>query len=148
MRNICQSLSLFFFDNQATLLTNVGQVGCRPVPTAFFNLLYGLVILTHEWQQLSDFRRYRSFDSRMAGDSSFPLGTPHHAIYLLRDRDAAFSPAYTRRVHAMGIRIRPVGARSPWRNGHFERLTGLVRLECLDHVIVLDEAHLRRVLKF
>jgi transposase InsO family protein len=47
----------------------------------------------------------------------------------------------------MGIRDHPTASRSPWQNGHVERLIGSIRRECLDHTIVLGEAHLRRVLK-
>lgn len=47
----------------------------------------------------------------------------------------------------MGIRDHPVAARSPWQNGHVERLIGSIRRECLDHLVVSGEAHLRRVLK-
>ncbi len=47
----------------------------------------------------------------------------------------------------MGIRDHPTAARSPWQNGHVERLIGSIRRECLDHLIVFDEAQLRRVLK-
>jgi transposase InsO family protein len=46
----------------------------------------------------------------------------------------------------MGIRDRPTAPRSPWQNGHIERLIGSVRRECLDHVVILGEAHLRRIL--
>ena len=46
----------------------------------------------------------------------------------------------------MGIRDRPTSARSPWQNGYVERVIGSIRRECLDHIIVRDEAHLRRVL--
>ena len=46
----------------------------------------------------------------------------------------------------MGIRDRPTSPRSPWQNGYVERVIGSIRRECLDHVIVRDEAHLRRVL--
>jgi len=46
----------------------------------------------------------------------------------------------------MGIRDRPVAPRSPWQNGHVERLIGSIRRECLDHVVVFGEAHLRRIL--
>ena len=67
--------------------------------------------------------------------------------HLIRDRDAAFSPAYTRRIRAMGIRDHPTAPRSPWQNGHVERLIGSIRREALDHLIVFDEAHLRRVLR-
>jgi transposase InsO family protein len=46
----------------------------------------------------------------------------------------------------MGIRDHPVTPRSPWQNGHVERLIGSIRRECLDHVVVLGEGHLRRIL--
>jgi len=46
----------------------------------------------------------------------------------------------------MGIRDRPIAPRSPWQNGHAERLIGSIRRECLDHIIVSSEDHLRRIL--
>jgi transposase InsO family protein len=67
--------------------------------------------------------------------------------HLIRDRDRAFGPAYTHRIRAMGIRDHPTAPRSPWQNGYVERLTGSIRRESLDHLIVFDEAQLRRVLK-
>ena len=66
---------------------------------------------------------------------------------LIRDRDGAYGPAYTRRIRAMGIRDRPTAPRSPWQNGHVERLIGPIRRESLDHLVVFGEAHLRDVLK-
>jgi transposase InsO family protein len=50
-------------------------------------------------------------------------------------------------VRGIGIRDRPIAPRSPWQNGHVERLIGSIRRECLDHVIVFGEAHLCRILK-
>jgi transposase InsO family protein len=47
----------------------------------------------------------------------------------------------------MGIRDRPTSPRSPWQNGHIERLIGSIRRECLDHFMVLGEAHLRLILR-
>jgi len=47
----------------------------------------------------------------------------------------------------MGIRDHPVAARSPWQNGYAERVIGSLRRECLDHLMVFGEAHLRRTLK-
>jgi transposase InsO family protein len=67
--------------------------------------------------------------------------------YLIRDRDGAFGPAYTRRIRAMRIRDHPIAARSPWQKLHVERLIGSIWRESLDHLIVFDEAQLRRVLK-
>jgi transposase InsO family protein len=66
--------------------------------------------------------------------------------YLIRDNDGAYGEVFRRRVHAMGIRDRPASPRSPWQNGYVERAIGSIRRECLDHVIVRDEEHLRRVL--
>ena len=48
------------------------------------------------------------------------------------------------RLRAMGIRDRPIAPRSPWQNTYVERLIGSIRRECLDHMIVFGEAHLRR----
>ena len=67
--------------------------------------------------------------------------------HLIRDRDGAFGPAFTRRIGAMEIRDHPIAPRSPWQNGHVERLIGSIRRESLDHPVVCGEAHLRDVLK-
>src|SRR4051794_31364132 len=67
--------------------------------------------------------------------------------YLIRDRDRVYGEAFTRRIRAIGIRDRPTAPRSPWQNGYAERLIGSIRRECLDHVIVFGERHLRHVLR-
>jgi len=66
--------------------------------------------------------------------------------YLIRDRDAVYGSVVTRRLRAMGIRDKPISAGSPWQNCFAERLIGTIRRECVDHLMVLGEAHLRRVL--
>jgi transposase InsO family protein len=70
----------------------------------------------------------------------------HAPRYLIRDRDTSYGPAFVQRLRAMGIRDRPIAFRSPWQNAYVERLIGSIRRECLDHMIVFGEAHLRRVL--
>jgi hypothetical protein len=65
----------------------------------------------------------------------------------IRDRDRIYGSVVARRLRAMGIRDRPTAPASPWQNGFAERLIGSIRRECLDHIIVLGEIHLRRVLK-
>ncbi len=67
--------------------------------------------------------------------------------YLIRDRDAAYGLVVRRRLAAMGIRDRPIAARSPWQNAFVERLIGSIRRECLDHILVFGERHLRNILK-
>jgi hypothetical protein len=66
---------------------------------------------------------------------------------MIRDRDRIYGAVVTRRLRAMGIRDRPITPASPWQNGFAERLIGSIRRECVDHMIVLGEAHLRRILK-
>ena len=66
--------------------------------------------------------------------------------YLIRDRDSAHGEAFIRRVGAMGIRDRPVPARSPWQNVYVERLIGSIRRDCLDHMVIFGERHLRHLL--
>ena len=76
---------------------------------------------------------------------AFPWDEIPH--YLIRDRDRIYGSVVMRRLRAMGIRDKPTAPASPWQNGFAERLIGSIRRECLDHVIVLGEAHLRRTLK-
>jgi putative transposase len=66
--------------------------------------------------------------------------------YLLRDRDAVYGVAFSRRAQSMGIHEVKTAARSPWQNPYVERLIGTLRRECLDHGVVLNETHLRRLL--
>jgi hypothetical protein len=75
------------------------------------------------------------------------FGWEHAPKYLIRDRDRAYGEVFTRRVRSMGIRDRPTAPRSPWQNGHAERLIGSIRRECLDHVVVFGERHLRHLLR-
>ena len=70
----------------------------------------------------------------------------HAPQYLIRDRDTSYGPVFAQRLRAMGIRDRPIAFRSPWQNAYVERLIGSIRRECLDHMIVFGEAHLRRIL--
>jgi len=70
-------------------------------------------------------------------------GTGH---YLVFDRDTTFG-AVKGFVKALGIEPKVTSFRSPWQNGLCERLIGTLRRDLLDHVIVLNESHLRRLLK-
>ena len=66
--------------------------------------------------------------------------------YLLRDRDRSYGQVFRDRICMMGIKEVVTAARSPWQNAYVERVIGSVRRECLDHVIICDEHHLRGVL--
>jgi transposase InsO family protein len=126
----------------------IASVDLFVVRTISFRLLYGLVILRHARRCLVTISVTSNPTAEwIAGQvtDAFPWDeAPRH---LIRDRDGVFGPAYTRRIRAMGIRDRPTAPRSPWQNGHVERLIGSIRRESLDHLIVFGEAHLRDVLK-
>jgi hypothetical protein len=83
----------------------------------------------------------------IAGQVTDALPWDEAPSHLLRDRDGAFGPAYIRRIQAKRIRDHPTARRSLWQNGHVERVIGSIRRESLDHLIVFDEAQLRRGLK-
>ena len=94
-----------------------------------------------------------SIPASTLNQNTVDLGIPHRfnpkksdSKYLIRDNDRAFGAVFKARVQAVGIRDRPTSFRSPWQNGHIERLIGPTRHECTDHVIVFNEAHLRRIL--
>ena len=75
---------------------------------------------------------------------AFPENTT--PLYLLRDQDKTYGTDFTDRVRAMGIKEVRAAAASPWQRALVERLIGSIRRECLDHVIVRDQSHLRRIL--
>jgi transposase InsO family protein len=126
---------------------DIGAIDLFVVPTVGFRLLYGLVIITLR-------RRHLVWINVTANPTvdwiarqiteAFPWEQAPR--YLIRDRDASYGHAVTRRLAAMGIRDRPAAPWSPWQNGHAERLIGSIRRECLDHVVILGELHLRRVM--
>jgi transposase InsO family protein len=118
------------------------------VCTISFKLLYGLVILRHARRRLVSISVTNNPTANwIAGQLTDALPWDEAPLHLIRDRDGAFGPAYTRRIRAMGIRDHPTAPRSPWQNGYVERLIGSIRRESLDHLIVFGEAHLRHILK-
>jgi transposase InsO family protein len=129
-------------------VAGIGAMDFLVVPTINFRLLFVLVILRHERRRLialsvTDHPTAEWIARQIT--EAFPWeSAPTH---LIRDRDAAYGLAVTRRLAAMGIRDHPIAPRSPWQNGHAERLIGSIRRECLDHVVIFGEAHLRQVLK-
>jgi hypothetical protein len=126
----------------------IASIDLFVVRTISFRLLYGLVILRHARRRVVRIAVTSNPTAEwIAGQvtEAFPWNeAPPH---LIRDRDGAFGPVYVRRIRAMGIRDYSLAARSPWENGHVERLIGSIRRECLDQVVVFGESHVRRILK-
>jgi transposase InsO family protein len=117
------------------------------VPTISFRLLYGLLILQHSRRELLWLAvTARPNAEWIARQLTEACGWKEAPRYIVRDRDGAYGEAFIRRLRAMGIRDRPISARSPWQNGYAERLIGSIRRDCLDHVVVFGEQHLRHLL--
>jgi transposase InsO family protein len=118
------------------------------VPTIGFDLLYAFVIVRLERRDLvwiDVTRRPRAEWIARQITEAFPWNEAPR--YLIRDRDRIFGATVRRRLRAMGVRDKPIAPASPWQNAFAERLIGSIRRECVDHVIVLGEAHLRRILQ-
>jgi transposase InsO family protein len=134
-----------FFRNHAP---DIAAMDLFVVPTIGFKLLYGLAILRLGRRQLVwtnvTTNPTAEWIARQVTEA-FPWDQAPR--YLVRDRDGAFGAVITRRLQAMGIRDRPTADRSPWQNGHTERLIGSIRRECLDHMVIFGEGHLRRTLR-
>ncbi len=118
------------------------------VPTVTFRLLYCFVILSHERRRIVHFNVTPHPSAQWTAQQiieAFPAdGT--EPIFLLRDRDSIYSPAFRARIRRIGIREVVTARRSPWQNPYAERVIGSIRRECVDHMIVLGENHLRRIL--
>jgi transposase InsO family protein len=116
------------------------------VRTISFRLRYGLVILRHARRRLVTINVTSNPTAEwIAGQVTDAFPWDEAPRQLIRDRDGAYGPTYSRRVCAMGIRDRPTAPRSPWQNGYVERLIGSIRRESLDHLVMFGEAHLRDV---
>lgn len=118
------------------------------VPTLGFRLLFGLVVLDHGRRKIihvnATYHPTAEWITRQIVEA-FPWDeTPQ---FLIRDRDASYGQIYVDRLSAMGIRDRPVAPRSPWQNGYVERVIGSIRRDLLDHIVALNERHLRKLLR-
>jgi transposase InsO family protein len=117
------------------------------VPTLTFELLFAFLVLGHGRRQLLWFEVTRHPTAEWLArqiTEAFPWTSAPR--YLVRDNDRAYGHIFAARLRAMGIRDRPITPRSPWQNGIAERLIGTLRHECLDHIVVFGDAHLRKIL--
>jgi putative transposase len=118
------------------------------VPTVRFEVLFVLIVLAHHRRRIVHFGVTQHPTAQWTAQqivNAFPWDEAPR--YLLRDRDGVYGQAFRSRVRSMGIEEVMTAPESPWQDAYAERLIGSIRRECLDHVIVLNEDHLRRVLR-
>jgi transposase InsO family protein len=137
--------------NWRTFLKNhVGQIAAIDfftVPTVTFRVLYVFLVLRHDRRRVVHFNVTTSPMARWAAQQIVEA-IPFEEVprFLLRDRDGIYGDYFRNRVKHMSIEEVLIAPRAPWQNPYVERLIGSIRRECLDHLIVLNEDHLPRIL--
>lgn len=117
------------------------------VPSATFHVLFVLIVLAHDRRRVLHFNVSEHPTAEWTALQilqAFPWDTAPR--FLLRDRDSVYGKQFRRRVAGLGITEVLIAPRSPWQNPYVERLIGSIRRELLDHMIVLGESHLRRLI--
>ena len=134
-----------FLENHAGEITSIDFF---TVPTITFRILFCFVVLRHDRRQVVHFNVTSHPTAFWTGQQlvqAFPEDTAPG--YLLRDQDTVYGADFIKRVQAMRIKEVWSAPASPWQRALVERLIGSIRRECLNHMIVLDQSHLRRILR-
>jgi putative transposase len=134
-----------FLENHLDTLVSVDFF---TVPTVFFDVLFVFVVLAH------DRRRILSINVTSSPSAAWTANQIVQALpwesaprHLLRDRDGIYGAVFRHRVRGLGIKEVLTAARSPWQSPYVERVIGTLRRELVDHTIVMNERHLRRLLR-
>jgi putative transposase len=117
------------------------------VPTLAFDVLYCFFVIDHNWRRILHFNTTKYPTGRWVSQQireAFPYDSAPH--YLIHDRDSIFSSEVVETVKNLGTKSVRTSFQSPWQNGIAERFIGSCRRDLLDHVIVLNERHLRRLM--
>ena len=134
-----------FLDNH---VRDIIAIDFFTVPTATFRILFAFVVMRHDRRHVIHFNVTAHPTAEWTAQQiveAFPEDrTPR---FLIRDRDSIYGEYFRERVNHMGIKQVVIAYRSPWQSPYVERLIGSIRRECVDHVIVLNERHLQRILR-
>ena len=118
------------------------------VPTATFRVLFVLVVLSHDRRKILHTNVTEMPTAEWAARQVVEaVGLDDAPKYLIRDRDRKFNEFFTRKVASACLTEALTAPASPWQNAYVERVIGTIRRECLDHMIILGEQHLRRTVK-
>jgi putative transposase len=127
---------------------NTVSIDFFTVPTVTFKVLFVLVILKNSRREVLHFNSTTNPTAQWSSRQiieAFPWDTAPK--YLMRDQDKIYGNVFRERIKNMGIQAVISAPKSPWQNPFAERIIGSIRRECLDHVIVFNEKHLRQILK-
>jgi transposase InsO family protein len=117
------------------------------VPTATFRVLFVFVMLSHGRRRLVHFNATEHPTAEWTARQLIEVcALEEGPRYLIRDRDRVYGERFSRQAERLDIREAVIAPRSPWQNAYAERVIGSIRRECLDHVVVVGERHLRRIL--
>ena len=117
------------------------------VPTVNFRILFVCVILWHDRRKVVHFNVTGHPTAKWTAQQvveACPWDTAPK--YLMRDRDSVYGKMFRNRVKHMSIKEVISAPKSPWQNPYVERVIGSIRRDCLEHVVVLNETHLRDIL--
>ena len=134
-----------FLDNHVNDLVSLDFF---TLPTATFRVLFVFIVLRHDRRRIVHFNVTEHPSAEWTAQqrvNAFPWDTAPR--YLVRDRDQTYGAYFDSRVDGLGMEQVLTAPRSPWQNPFVERMIGSIQRECLDHVVVLDEQHLRRILR-
>ena len=126
---------------------DIAAVDFFTVPTVTFRVLYCFLVLRHDRRRVVHFNVTANPTATWTTQQvieAFPYDEAPR--FLIRDRDSIYSEHFKARLKGMGIEEVPTAPYAPWQNPFVERLIGSIRRECLDHMIILSEGHLRRVI--
>ena len=129
-------------------LSSIVSVDFLIVPTLTFRISYVFIVLSHHRRRILHFNVAAAPSAAWTAQQlreAFPFLSPPK--YLLRDRESLYGLLFQCRAEALGLEEVRIAPRLPWQSPYVERLMGSVRRECLDHVIVLNQAHLHRLFK-
>jgi transposase InsO family protein len=128
-------------------MNNTYAIDFFTVPTAKFKLLYVFVVLWHERRKVIHFNVTMNPTAQWTAQQiteACPWGA--EPKYLLRDRDGIYGKVFKKRIRNMGIEEIKTAPHSPWQNPYCERVIGSIRRDCLNHLIVFNEKHLKSIL--
>ncbi len=134
-----------FLDNHVGDLVSIDFF---TVPTATFRVLFVLIVLAHDRRRIVHFNVTEhptaAWTARQLVQAFYDRKSPR---YLIRDRDGIYGSVFQDQVRALDIEEVVIAPCSPWQTPYVERVIGTLRRECVDHAVVLSEAHLRRIIR-